>query len=239
MTDMPDNDDLLLDPQLGPFYMEHGDEFIPVGFEESLKRLADCMGVYKVRSNLPDLHGLAITIGHYDLTLYIQEEWDKFIDPEHPPRRGFFLSSRSASAAAGRAAEEVVLGKLLWRCQFGDTSAPTCMPFWQAVDEGKIMRPQGVASDDIVLELGDGSLVCVESKASFNGKAPFQRFRTKAVTQLRATVEANSQVVHVVLSFVDLKGHDVAVLALDRATLLADGLKAVETAHSSVQELGM
>jgi hypothetical protein len=215
--------------------MEHGDEFIPVGFEESLERLADTMGAYRVRSNIRELDGLAITIGHYDLTMYVQEEWDKFNDVDNPPRRGFFLSSRSASAAAGRAAEEVVLQKLLWRCKFDGPDAPNCIPFWQAVDEGKVVRPRGVASDDIVLELSDGTLACVESKASFNGKAPFGRFRAKAAAQLKATVEANPSVAHAVLAFVDLKGHEVLVLSVGRREMLTEGVTAVERVY---RELG-
>lgn len=212
--------------------MEHGDEFIPLGFEESLERLADTMGAYRVRSNISELDGLTLTIGHYDLTLYVQEEWDKFNDPENPPRRGFFLSSRSASAAAGRAAEEVVLQKLLWRCKFDEATVKRTIPFWQAVDEGTIMRPRGVASDDIVLELSDGSLACVESKASFNGKAPFQRFKTKAATQIRATAEANPQVSWAVLTFVDLKNQEVLTLSVERQEILDVGVAAVDKARS-------
>lgn len=232
---MSDQDKLLLDPQLGPFYMEHGDEFIPVGFEEALERLADCMGLYRVRSNIGEVDGTTVTVGHYDLTLYVQEEWVKFSDPANPPRRGFFLSSRSASAAAGRAAEEVVHSKVLWRCTFDGAIVKRSIPFWQAIEESKIVRPRGVASDDLVLELSNGLLVCVESKASFNGKAPFQRFRAKAVTQLQATVGANASVSHVALAFADLKKRDVLLIGVRRDTLMGVGLKAVEAAYASLQ----
>lgn len=222
-------DDLPLDPRLGPFYIEHGDEFIPLGFEESLERLADCMGRYQIISNFTELNGEQVTVGHYDLTQYVQAEWDKFSDPTNPPRRGFFLSSRSASASAGRAVEEIVLSKLLWRCHFGDLTVMRCVPFWQAVDEGTVTRPRGVASDDIVLELSDGTAVAVESKASFRGDSPYRRFRVKAVQQLSATCRANPSIAHVVLAFVDLTRRDALVLTVDRNALMTQGVEHLDS----------
>lgn len=236
MTDVTNGDSSWLDPQLGPFYMEHGDEFIPLGFEDSLERLADCMGQYSVRSNFTTLNGMRLIIGHYDLTQYIQEEWDKFSDLDNPPRRGFFIASRSASAAAGRAAEEVVLRKILWRCHFGDLTVGRCLSFWQAFDEGKVSRPRGVASDDIILELSDGSIVAVESKSSFKGSAPFNRFKSKAVAQLMATTTSNPSIAHVILAFVDLQAHTILLITMDRSSLLSEGLDAVELAFAGIDQ---
>lgn len=214
-------DETEFDQQLGPFYMEHGEEFVPVGFEESLERVAETMGTYLVRSNMPQIDGISIAIGHYDLTKYIQAEWDKFTDPANPPRRGFVLSGRSPSVAAGRAAEEIVLERLLWRCKFDSVEVVRVVPFWDLLDEGKIIRPKGQASDDIRLELTDGSIVVVESKASFNGRAPFGRFKARAIAQATSTVLANPHAAHAVLAFVDLKNRSVIVLSTDRESLLS------------------
>ncbi|MBL8060753.1 MAG: hypothetical protein JNK63_08580 [Chthonomonas sp.] len=227
-------DEELFDQQLGPFYDDHGPEIIPSGFDEAHERLLDCLGEFSVRSNQPELHGLKVSITHYDLTRFIQEEWDRLNNPEKPPRKGFILSSLSPSAAAGRAAEEVVLQKLCWRLLFGSTSVARTIAFWDAVDEGLLVRPRGVASDDIVLELSDGSLACVEAKASFNGKAPFMRFRTKAVSQLQATLQANPKVSHAVLAFVDLKNRDVLLVSARRDELLEQGTSAVEQIVSNL-----
>lgn len=221
-------DEMEFDQQLGPFYMEHGEEILPTGFEEAVEQLASTMGSFSVKSNIVELHDLDLTIGPYDLTKFIQSEWDKFVDEDNPPRRGFLLSSRSPSWAAGRAAEEIVLEKLLWRCLLNGERAVRIVPYWELIDEGTLIRPKGIGSDDICMCYPDGSITVVESKASFNGKAPFARFKGKAVRQLIATCNANACVERTVLAFVDLKARSVVVIAIERAELLTDGLNRVE-----------
>src|SRR5437016_1745125 len=100
------------DQKLGPFYEQHGPEIVPAGFEESLELLGETLGAYQVEVREPSLQG-DLLITHYDLTKYIQDDWDRVTkqDPNDPPRRGFFISGRSPSAAAGRAAEEILLSK--------------------------------------------------------------------------------------------------------------------------------
>ena len=151
------------DQKLGPFYDNHGPEIVPAGFEESLALLGETLGSYQVVTSEPSLQGdMAIT--HYDLTKYIQDDWDRVNknDPNDPPRRGFFISGRSASAAAGRAAEEILLAKLLWRFETETIKAEEVLGFYSAVDAGIIKRPKGSASDDLVVKLSDGSLMLVE-----------------------------------------------------------------------------
>lgn len=224
------------DLQLGPFYASHGEEIIPSGYEESGDRLIETMGNYRLKSNIQGLPGL-VRIGTYDLTRYIQEDWDR-LSPElgssvgEFPRRGFLMSSRSASQAAGRAAEEIVLEKILWRVEIDGRSGQVFW-FYDAVDQGLIVKPKGVGSDDFLLRFDDNEYALVESKASFRGKV--DRYVEKASRQLAITCEANNCIRFVMLALIDLNIKTVRIVLLDREQFLNSPLIRLREALRSLE----
>lgn len=193
-------------PRLGPFYEKHGAEIVPSGFEEAMDRMADTIGDFRVSSNLTSLPR-EVSIGHYDLTRYIQTEWDRLTNDIEPdtdfPRRGFLLSSRSASHAAGRAAEEIVLEQLLTHCEVDGERATSVLWFYDALDSGVIIKPAGTCSDDYLVKLASSQYLLVESKASFV-RAP-DSYVTKAAKQIAATCAVNPCVTYAALALTDLK----------------------------------
>jgi hypothetical protein len=202
-------------PQLGPFYESHGAEIIPCEFEEAMERMTDTLGTYEVRSNLTSLPD-RLDISPYELTKYIQEEWDRLTGPQEAetefPRRGFLLSSRSPSHAAGRAAEEIVLAQLLWQIDFGTVKTGQVYWFYDALDQGLVCKPSGVGCDDYLVQLTNGTYLLVEVKASLRGKP--DRFITKAIRQLRATSEVNPAISHIAIALIDLAKKTVRFLVI-------------------------
>lgn len=223
------------DQQLGPFYETHGPEIIPSGFEEAIERLADIMGTYAVTSNLncfPD----RLTIGHYDLTKYIQEEWDRLTNPGDAavdfPRRGFLMSSRSASQAAGRAVEEIILEKLLWKLEVDTVKAGVVHWFYDACDAGLVRKAAGIGSDDFLVELSDGRSVLVESKASF--RASPEKYLDKASRQLLATCKENPSIVFVVVGLTDLTKKTIKFVGLSTSSFVGSPLATLRAELNSL-----
>lgn len=214
------------DQQLGPFYETHGEEIIPSGFAESGDQMINTMGDYLIRSNSEALPR-TLRIGHYDLTKYIQEDWDR-MSPElgSPagdfPRRGFLMSSRGPAHAAGRAAEEIVLEKLLWRLKSADGQSGEVLSFDEALESKFILKPKGIRCDDYVVKFENEKFLLVESKASFKGIT--DRYVEKASRQLVATCSANVCIDQVMLVLTDLLRKQIRVAILERSDFLADPL---------------
>lgn len=212
--------DYLLGPRLGPFYEGHGPEIIPLGYEESLERLAEALGVYAVRSNLHELDGISLEIDHYDLTYFIQEDWDRVCAGNSP--RGFLLATRGGAYAAGRVAEEVILRRLLRPALIFGQTACDVAAFWKYEDRGLVVRAKGCRSDDLVVELADGRLGAVESKATFKGTRYLHRALTKVAVQLSATLHANPVLSFVLVGLIDISDHRLAIAGTERASFMAD-----------------
>lgn len=222
--------DYLLGPRLGPFYDSHGPEIIPLGYEESLERLAQALGVYAVRSNLEELDGIRLEIDHYDLTHFIQEDWDRVCAGDSP--RGFLLASRAGAYAAGRVAEEVILRRLLRPALILGQPVHDVASFWEYEDRGLVVRAKGCRSDDLLVELDDGRLGTAESKATFKGTQYLRRSLTKAGVQLAATLQANPRVSFVMVGLIDISGRRLAIAAAERPSFIADPRRFREVAEA-------
>lgn len=227
------------EPQLGPFYLEHGEEFFPVGFEEAVERVADSLGVYQVRSNanLPS----EVSVNHYDLTKFIQSDWDRLsasegVAPIERERRGFLLSSRSSSQASGRVAEEIILRKLLEEFKYEALQATEVLWFYEALDSGFVSKARGLGSDDFVVKLSSGGLMLVESKASFAPGSKPERYIKKAAQQLLAAVKANDGVALVALCLLDLARKSVKVAVVPEPEFSNHPLASIQQAFQQIEE---
>ena len=138
------------------------------------------------------------------------------------------MSSKSASQAAGRAAEDIVLEKILWRLQDANGKSGEVLGFYEAVERKLITKPKGVGSDDFLVKFEGGRFALVESKASFKSKP--EKYIEKASRQLAYTALANSSIESVMLALVDLTRKQIRLALVDRSAFLEAPLVALRTA---------
>lgn len=209
-----------LGPRLGPFYETHGIELIPIGYEESAERLAQALGPYVVMSNIRCLDNTELRVDHYDLTRFIQEDWDRVSAGQSP--RGFLLCYRAGAFAAGRVAEEVILRRLLRSTDLFGQPVQEVLHFWQAVERGLVRRRVGLDSDDLVVRLANNVVGVVEAKASFHGSSYLRRSIQKIAAQLVATLGMNPTLTFVLVALINLEKHTIVVAGTEREHFVAD-----------------
>ena len=133
-----------------------------------------------------------------------------------------FWPTRAGAYAAGRVAEEVILRRLLRPAQVFGKPVRDLAAFWEYEDRGSVLRAKGCRCDDLVVELADGNLGAVESKATFKGTRYLQRALTKVSVQLGATLQANPAMSFVLVGLIDISDHKLAILGAERASFIAD-----------------
>lgn len=216
-----------LDPLVGPFYFrdeETGEqvEFVPVGFEESVQRFADCLGEYAVHSNVAELGGVLLTVTAVDLTRFIQADWDRVMAGDSP--RGLLLASRGANHAAHRLSAEFILGRLLSAGSLFGIPVKELLDFGQASDRGLVRRTADAGSDNLVILLQDDRLIGVASKAAFRGTRSLRNSQLRIWRQLETMLLADPDVGFVLGALIDLTEHAILVAGSGRESFLSEGL---------------
>ncbi len=201
------------DCTLGPFFDADGDEIVPCTTEATDELLAECMGYYRVFSNLPVVHGSELLLCNRTLTRFIQENWSEVMGPKLSD--GFLLAYRSPHKAVGRLAEDVIcdqVTEILRRSGNGINQRFTAA---DAVRKGLLIQhARGRRSDDLLLAMGNGSGCLVESKASFSGTEYLRRSLPKAFAQLRATAALNRNLESVLLVLTGIRQKEIVVARL-------------------------
>lgn len=209
--------------RLGPFYETHGPEIIPLGGEEMMEPFSIIMGTYSVRSEVAEFDDRQVVLGHYDLTMFIQEEWDRMMVGE--PSRQFLLASRGKAHAAGRLAEEVVLKKLLINEKMFGSLIEEVLEFREAQEQERVQGvTKGTRSDDLILVLADGRIAAHESKASFRKSRYLRDSRTKIEKQLGALLRINSGIALAFGARINFIQHTIEVAGATRDDFLDNGL---------------
>jgi hypothetical protein len=186
------------DYTLGPFFDKDGTEILPCTTEATDELLVECMGYYKIVSNLSDVHENRLLISNRRLTEYIQKNWDKVMGPDLSD--GFLLAYRSAHKAVGRLAEELICVEVVRALYPKVESIKRSLTATDATRNGLLIQPtKGWRSDDLLLVIEEGDYCLVESKASFSGTSYLRRCLPKALGQLRATVALNENLKSVLI----------------------------------------
>lgn len=65
------------DYTLGPFYDQDGTDILPCTTEATDELLAECMGYYRLKSNMAAWGNTTVLLSNQALTEYIQKNWDE------------------------------------------------------------------------------------------------------------------------------------------------------------------
>lgn len=204
---LENNEDLTL----GPFYSD-GIEILPCTTEATDAAIEQCMGSYRLISNVPDLVGRSVAVTPRAMTEFIQADWDRVMGDESD--EGFLLAYLSSQKAVGRLAEQLICAQL-----FGDDVLPqqdtvqAVMPVKRAIQQGLLMPVKvGVRCDDLLVLGTSGRRYLVEVKASFTGRSYLVRCLPKAVSQLQESLRANPRLHGALLVLASIRQKSVVLL---------------------------
>jgi len=214
------------DCTLGPFLDGDGTEILPCTTEATGDLLAECMGYYTIRSNVPHLHSTTFLLCNRLLTAYIQENWNEVMGPDLSD--GFLLAYRSPHKAVGRLAEDVVCAQLFSNLHLDGEPVRERLAAADAYRRGLLTQPaKGYRSDDLILLTDRGVAGLVESKASFVGTSYLARCLPKAFTQLKATLAANPGLRVVLLALTTIPQKLITVAEFGRHAALSLDINAL------------
>ena len=207
---MIENDDLTL----GPFYWD-GTEILPCTTEATDAAIEQCMGTYQFISNVSNLSDRNITITPRAMTEYIQQDWDRVMNDN--PDEGFLLAYFSSQKAVGRLAEQLICAEIFKDSILPQDTVRGVVPIKEAIEQGLLLPvSNGVRCDDLLVRFTTGRIYISEVKASFSGKGYLLRCLPKAVLQLRASFESNSQLHGAFLVLASIKQKFILLISTSR-----------------------
>lgn len=205
------------DLTLGPFYDGDGIEILPCATEATDKAIEECMGAYRLFSNVPTLGGRTIAVTPRIVTEHIQAEWDRMC--EDKPDEGFLLAYLSSQKAVGRLAEDIVCAVLFKQDVLSEPVAEM-IPVGKAIERRLLsVHRGGIRCDDLFLVTDSGRKYLGEVKASFVGRSYLFRSLPKAVGQLRSTLAANPDVEGAVLTLTSIREKFIVLIVASHAEI--------------------
>jgi hypothetical protein len=186
---------------VGPWWEQDGTEIVIPISESFGAAIENTVGTWTVRTNANnhDHPPQTFRVGFPELTLLVQQEWDRVIHAaSRTANRSFLVQLEGFEPTTGQVCEQLML--TLWFDHIA-TKAPKTVALAttdDAVSTGLLQQPsKGIRSNDaVIIDTETGQVIAViESKATVNRwSALLRRVRDKALDQLLTTAAANPDI---------------------------------------------